>query len=217
MRRRDSRGEIDLPAPAEPYRLLVAGNIALDFANTVDEHNENKSYDYLFPGYGNLIGWSLYAGLLDAGQASAMMRLAKREPREAVAVRRRAVALREAIFTVLGPGAASDDDLAVLNDEWHIAAANRLLTQPDPDVTPEWTWKPEPALDSVLWAVTLAALDLLTSERRGRVRMCESPTCEWLFLDTTKNGSRRFCRSQGCGNRVRVQRFREAKREAAVG
>jgi predicted RNA-binding Zn ribbon-like protein len=47
--------------------------------------------------------------------------------------------------------------------------------------------------------------------------MCESPTCEWLFLDTTKNGSRRFCRSQGCGNRVRVQRFREAKREAAVG
>jgi predicted RNA-binding Zn ribbon-like protein len=217
MRRRDSRGEIDLPAPAEPYRHLVAGNIALDFANTVDEHSENKSYDYLFPGYGSLIGWSLHAGLLDATQAARNMRLAKREPREAVAVRRRAVALREAIFHVLRPGDASPDDLAVLNAEWQSAAANRMLTQPGPDALPDWSWNEEPALDSVLWPVTLAALDLVTSEKRVRIRMCESPTCEWLFLDTTKNGSRRFCRSQGCGNRVRVQRFREAKREAATG
>jgi hypothetical protein len=57
MRRRDSRGQIDLPELIEPYRDPIGGCLCLDFVNTVDVHSDDKTYDYLFPGYGNLVSW----------------------------------------------------------------------------------------------------------------------------------------------------------------
>lgn len=43
---------------------------------------------------------------------------------------------------------------------------------------------------------------------RGRVRLCGNPHCRLIFLDLSRNHSRRWCDSTGCGNRDRVRRYR---------
>jgi predicted RNA-binding Zn ribbon-like protein len=43
------------------------------------------------------------------------------------------------------------------------------------------------------------------------VRLCADASCAWLFLDTTRNRTRRWCDMKECGNRNKVRRFREAQ------
>jgi predicted RNA-binding Zn ribbon-like protein len=57
--------------------------------------------------------------------------------------------------------------------------------------------------------VVRTAIDLLTSERRGRVSTCANEKCQWLFLDTSKNRSRRWCTMASCGNRAKARRFHD--------
>jgi predicted RNA-binding Zn ribbon-like protein len=59
--------------------------------------------------------------------------------------------------------------------------------------------------------------DLLTGVRLGRVKACGG--CRYLFLDETKNGSRRWCSMAECGTRAKMRRFvvrRSAARSAAT-
>jgi len=46
------------------------------------------------------------------------------------------------------------------------------------------------------------------SEQLAKVGMCADPTCRWLFYDTTRSGTRRWCDMKSCGNRNKVRRFR---------
>ena len=46
----------------------------------------------------------------------------------------------------------------------------------------------------------------------GFIRECDGDTCGWLFLDTTRNHSRRWCDMRGCGNRAKVRRHRQKQR-----
>src|SRR5207249_84080 len=62
--------------------------------------------------------------------------------------------------------------------------------------------------------IVRSAVDLLTSGERDRVKECASATCEWVFLDRSKNHSRRWCDMSDCGNRAKARRF-HAKRQAA--
>jgi predicted RNA-binding Zn ribbon-like protein len=52
----------------------------------------------------------------------------------------------------------------------------------------------------------------MTSERMKRLRRCGNSTCYWLFLDETKNCSRRWCEMASCGNLMKVRRHRERHR-----
>ncbi len=53
---------------------------------------------------------------------------------------------------------------------------------------------------------------LLVGHEWGRLKACDAPGCRRVFLDETKNRSRLYCDSIGCGNRVHVRRYREGKR-----
>src|SRR5207302_22567 len=64
----------------------------------------------------------------------------------------------------------------------------------------------EETLDRMLWPVIRSAADLLVSGEAQRVRRCASETCDWLFLDTSRNHSRRWCDMSGCGNRAKARR-----------
>jgi len=67
---------------------------------------------------------------------------------------------------------------------------------------------PVDPLDAVSTAVVRAAVDLLTSDAAKRIGRCADDTCAWLFLDTTRSGTRRWCDMKQCGNRNKVRRFR---------
>lgn len=80
-----------------------------------------------------------------------------------------------------------------------------------------WTWREDDeALERVLWPVARSAVELAVSGRLDRVKQCPVPDggCGWLFLDTTKNGIRRWCSMQGCGGRAKARR-QYARRQAA--
>jgi len=53
---------------------------------------------------------------------------------------------------------------------------------------------------------------LMMSDAMDRIRACGVETCRWLFLDTSKNHTRRWCNMRVCGNRMKARRF-HARRE----
>jgi predicted RNA-binding Zn ribbon-like protein len=208
MKRRQPRGQIDLPASSQPFRELTGGALCLDFVNTAENAGDDQPVDYLFPGYGNLVSWALHAAIVESTAANSLMRAARREPKEAALVRRRVIALREAITAVV-TRAATSDHLETITSEWRIATSHRILVADPGTGILNWQWIDAKQLDSLLWPVVASAIDLLTADHGDRLRVCDAPGCTSVFLDTTRNGSRRFCQSQGCGNRTRVRRFRQ--------
>jgi predicted RNA-binding Zn ribbon-like protein len=128
----------------------------------------------------------------------------------------RAIALREAIYgiftSVFEERPATTADMAVLNRELANAMTHARIKQDDGDFV--WTWQTESkALDRVLWSVVRSAADLLTSERKHRVTECASDDCTWLFIDLSRNHSRRWCDMNECGNRAKAKRFYERSRK----
>ncbi|WP_049566553.1 CGNR zinc finger domain-containing protein [Nonomuraea sp. SBT364] len=70
-------------------------------------------------------------------------------------------------------------------------------------------------VDAPEWhAAWTAAADLVRvlGERPERVRKCANPQCVLWFLDVSKNGSRRWCSMEVCGNRSKVGRFNQRHR-----
>jgi predicted RNA-binding Zn ribbon-like protein len=62
-------------------------------------------------------------------------------------------------------------------------------------------------------AATVAAL-LRATARPGwsRVKACRGEDCRWVFVDGSRNSSRRWCDMAGCGNRAKIAAFRERRR-----
>jgi predicted RNA-binding Zn ribbon-like protein len=58
---------------------------------------------------------------------------------------------------------------------------------------------------------------LVVAGEARRIRSCESPTCREVFVDFSRNRSRRYCDSRTCGNRLHVAAYRARKQEAALG
>jgi predicted RNA-binding Zn ribbon-like protein len=71
-----------------------------------------------------------------------------------------------------------------------------------------------PRLDQLLAAVADDAVRLLTSLERGQLRMCEGPTCDLVYVDSSRGRRRRWCSAAVCGNRhyVAAHRARQADR-----
>jgi len=116
------------------------------------------------------------------------------------------------VFTALARGKAADArDLELLSREAANALAHRHIAQLGKEIT--WTWSDDLMLERVLWPIAQSGSELLTSgDDRSLVRECASDTCEWLFIDRTRNHSRRWCDMADCGNRAKQQRLRDRVR-----
>jgi predicted RNA-binding Zn ribbon-like protein len=188
------------------------GALCLDFANTVERHYGPPGHDDLHPGYTNLLAWCEWAEVVDPELAQHLRRQAKRDARAAANVRKRAVALRGSLFRIMSAldrGTPEREDLATLEREILDASSFKLLHAHDGVLG--WTFCAEPVLERVLWPVVVSAEKLLLSPDASRVRECAGEACQVLFLDTTKNRSRRYCSPTECGNRERVRRFRQQR------
>ncbi|WP_405555338.1 CGNR zinc finger domain-containing protein [Streptomyces sp. NBC_01171] len=66
-----------------------------------------------------------------------------------------------------------------------------------------------PTAAALLSLLARDAIDLLTDPlARAAVRECAGEGCPLLYLDTSRGRRRRWCSSEGCGNRERVARHR---------
>jgi predicted RNA-binding Zn ribbon-like protein len=200
-----------------PGENLASPRLCLDFANTVGVHDGTSPYDHL-ASYADLVRWSQNAGILTEQEGQDLLDAGVQRPLLATAILQEAANFREAVYCIVSRRvrdiAPDEVDLVNLNSVLARALAHaRLVTAPDGIA---WTWMaPEEGYDRMLWPVAISAAMLLTSEDIGRVRECAGHNCAWLFLDTTKNHSRRYCSVDGCGNRARARRYYARSRVVA--
>ena len=137
---------------------------------------------------------------------------ASRKPELAEATWRRAVELREAIYRLVVAQVhgrpAAVGDLVLLNRELGHALAHAELVAAGDGY--DWGWGDQVApLDALLWPVARSAAELLTTPHLlARVGQCaDDRGCGWLFVDTSRNRSRRWCDMRDCGNRAKQRRY----------
>ena len=199
---------VDEVTPVEQMDL-VGGDVCLDFVNT-GSHRATPPFKEKLRAYRDLVSWVVRVNELDAETGDRLRVLAERDPAAAEAVLARGRELREAIyraFTSLQGGASpSASDLATIASENARATVHRRLVPTDDGCV--WQYGDEDALERPLWPVALAASALLTSTDVARVKECASDNCNWLFLDVSKNRSRRWCDMKDCGNRAKARRHR---------
>ncbi len=193
---------------------LLGGRICLDFANTLDWRGSENPVEYLHT-YQDLIAWSRHAGILFDNAALHLSQTAEDRQADSAAHLSRAIRLRETIYRIFAAIAAGEpapaDELARFNRFLSAARPFEQLTHQETGYT--WDSKVDPQrLDSLLKPLVSSAVELLLSPEVKRVKRCGDPACGWLFLDTSRNGSRRWCDMRDCGNRAKASRFYKKKK-----
>ena len=199
-----------------PRFELLGGNVALDFVNTLDNRPSAEPIE-LLKGYSDLARFSEDSGILTKQQADYFYEHALRRPDEAEAVMRQARSLREALhdmfWALMNKKKAPQKAMDTLNGELHDAVLHTRLVQVGDRYELRFD-EMTSCFRAILWPITRAAAQLLTSNDMALVRACSSPTCRWLFLDTSKNHHRRWCSMKLCGNRTKARRFYAKKKSA---
>jgi predicted RNA-binding Zn ribbon-like protein len=211
----------------------LGGDAALDFANTLGGLREGPWDDEWLHGYEDVVAWARHGGLLSEPEARRLLERARQHPRVAAGAFARAVALREQIHRVMAAlaagGAPAAADLEALRAAHRDALAVAALAParlagaaPAPAAAPtaprrlDWSWgRAGDDLDRPLRPVVQAAIDLLRSERLARLKQCAN--CRWLFLDASRNASRRWCSMAHCGIDAKVRATRARRRAARAG
>ena len=205
-------------AAMNPPRFeLIGGRLCLDFCNTIIDRR--SSLDDRLETYADLVGWARRAGVLNSEEASRLTRLSTRSPTEALAIWQRAIRLREALTLIFGAVADGrrirPGSLEVLNGELAGAMAQSQVVPTDTGFT--WLWaEGGKSLDCVLWPIARSAADLLTDGPLAAIRRCEGRDCGWLFLDTSRNRTRRWCDMRICGNRAKARRHHQRVKTGAA-
>jgi predicted RNA-binding Zn ribbon-like protein len=202
---------VPLAKPQPIYRFdLSGGALCLDFANTVSHrHLPQRRAEHLDT-YGDLVTFAEQSDLIPPKLAASLRARASHSHAEARSALRRAIVLREVLYRAFSAVAAGrharPDDVQQINDSALDALKHRQLTRANDGYRWEWQSNGSDPLDRIVWPIAQSAADLLTSEDRAAIRECGAPDCEWLFLDQSRNGSRRWCDMKSCGNRQKARR-----------
>jgi predicted RNA-binding Zn ribbon-like protein len=187
---------------------LVGGRLCLDFCNTRHGQDSSDTQD-LWQDYSDLADWCVHTEILGPADADLLKVAALTDPRGADRALLAARRLREGIYRAFAAEAAgrgaSERDLEQINDVLVRGNSRRKLRPAMKGAC--WIWDDDPAdFEAVLWPVAWSAGDLLTSRQLEYVKECGG--CPWLFLDASRNHSRRWCDMRDCGNRNKVRKFR---------
>jgi predicted RNA-binding Zn ribbon-like protein len=189
------------------------GHRSLDFANTLEDRPREMPRELLHR-YDDLVAWGEQAGIVTDEEARQLLEKAGKQQEEAATIFERAITLREAVFHILESVVMEEppeeSDMATLNEMLTRAMAHARLIVEGDNFGWDWPAKGE-HLECVLWEVAVLTAELLTSDLRRATRICAAEDCSWLFLDTSKNHSRRWCDMKTCGNRAKARRYQERK------
>jgi predicted RNA-binding Zn ribbon-like protein len=185
---------------------LIAGHPALDLVNTLDWRFRTTGTEELLKTYDDLLRFTEQSKLLTPKQAREL----RRSPSEGTLVRCKE--LREALADTFYGHGPSDASRITLERYFKVARLEQKLSwKRSPHL--EWSWPGGPSHpDLPLWTLAMSASDLMTSDAVDRVRACDNLECRWLFLDTSKNHTRRWCDMKLCGNRMKARRFKAQRK-----
>ncbi|HEX6013198.1 MAG TPA: ABATE domain-containing protein [Geminicoccaceae bacterium] len=189
---------------------LLGGALCLAFANTLEWRRRAAPEDAL-ASYGDLVRWMLRTGALAAEAGDLLQRRAEAAPAPTRAALDRAVAWREALYGLFSAVAATGEAPADLAERVAEGMAPLLAATSYPvrGRRGSRVWRGEPDdLDRALWPIAWSAHDLLTGTELPLVRECANLECCWLFVDRSRNRSRRWCEMASCGNLMKARRHR---------
>src|SRR5579872_790019 len=197
---------------------LIGCDLALDFTNTSSGRGHHTHLEHLRSAE-HVVAWARHAKALAPADGDWILAALKADEALAARLLKRALALREIVYAIGVEVAARRRAPAEAVDALaHVHAAcigkARLTPHGGGFV---WSWAPQEApIEAVLGPIALSALTLLTQADLSRIKQCQGDHCGWLFLDTTKNKSRRWCEMEVCGNRAKQKRHQSKLRKATV-
>jgi predicted RNA-binding Zn ribbon-like protein len=195
---------------------LVGGHPALDLVNTLDWRFRDNAPEELLASYGDLVDFAEQSQTLKPKQARQLKRDANlfAANRALEQVRDLREALADLIYSGLDGRNASSASMRTLEKFLQAARAQTRLVRQGSRL--KWDWAgAETMPEFPLWVLARSASRLMLSENVARVRACANAECRWLFLDTSKNHTRRWCDMKVCGNRMKARRFKAAHKEDA--
>lgn len=205
--------KLEIPRPKARIFELSGGHPALDLVNTLDWRFRESGPEELLDDYEELVRFTEQTGLMGAADARKLLRsVTEGKAAKVVAAVRE---LREAAAEVL---------YAAVDDRSPSASAVKRLAEcfATAKKQEELQWDGEklrwillqaaylPA--SPLWLMSLSVESFMTSEQMHHLRECGNAECRWLFVDTSKNHTRRWCDMKICGNRMKARRFKAQHR-----
>src|SRR6202453_1646240 len=187
---------------------LVAGHLALDFANTLDYRYDPDRLIDLLPSYERFLAFCRQSGVITAAQMRKL--LDGLSEFDSQRVLKEVIEFREALYFLI---------LSAVHgrrpDESHLRVLNRFLSEAR--AVDQVVWHKRKFVrsfrdvrerpDGPLRQIIDASVVLITSSDLYNIRECSEKTCRWLFLDRSRNHSRRWCDMQLCGNRTKAKRF----------
>lgn len=208
MKENTGMAQKDIPPGPEQFELM-GGPACLDFVNTLDDRFSDHPRE-LLASYSDLARFARDARIVSEPQLDRLCARSEHSPQAALGALHAARTLREAMsevfYALVQERPVPTASLAMVNQYVQQAAQHSQLVAENG----RFAWQFHPAEDDLkapLWPIARSAAELLASDRLQYVRACASPTCEWLFLDESKNHRRRWCDMTKCGNRAKVQRF----------
>jgi predicted RNA-binding Zn ribbon-like protein len=191
---------------SEPIVLLLAGRLAVDFANTPSY--PGTSIQQL--SWEDLISFLEVSQIVSQERGVALLSLPRSDPRAAATLLARATRLRNALRESFGALVRK----ARMAAAWaqSINEILRITEGHDELVLREGAWKlefiaREGGPDWLLAAIARSAAEVLTEGAAARLTACANPGCGLLFCDTSRSHRRRWCSMAVCGNRCKVAKF----------
>lgn len=166
--------------------------------------------------YADLASWARQVGLISQSEEASVCADAATNPRGSRRILGRAHSLREAIFdtfAALSEARTPTREITTLEPWIQQAVARSELVRDGGS----YRWEPVAVGDRiqrVLFAIACSASDLLTSADASRIGQCLGRDCRWLWVDRTRNQSRRWCDMAVCGNRAKARRHYQQARLA---
>jgi predicted RNA-binding Zn ribbon-like protein len=199
-----------VPATSRACTLaLIGGELALDFANTSSGRGSSNPKNHLQRA-SHVALWAAHARVLSRDDANWLAAAVENDAALGARLLRKALALRTDVYelgaALAAGGPTAPERIESLTKSHTRALARGRLTPIEGNFA--WVWSTREApIEAILGPISLSALTLLQQADLTRVKQCHGYECGWLFFDTTKNRSRRWCEMEVCGNRAKQKRF----------
>ena len=191
---------------------LIAGRLALDFANLIPEAHDLSWQEF--------VGFLVNSQVVSAERGTRLEGLERSEPGAVDAVLLKVLRLRECLRAVF----SAVEQQREFPKAW-VAPINEILriTEGHDELVPqEGRWRlqfigRESGLEWLLAAIARSAAELIVEGPMARVKRCSNPGCRLFFYDDSRTRQRRWCSMAVCGNRHKVAAFlrRKSGRRAA--
>ncbi|HEX4209949.1 MAG TPA: ABATE domain-containing protein [Candidatus Binataceae bacterium] len=195
------------------YTVLPRRDLSIDFANTV-AYRGSTSEESLHS-LTDLFTWLAVAKVLPEPSVAALSRMIAASHADEARLFSEIINLRETIYRLLHAIAAKSappsSDLQRLNRALAEAPSRISIAQTEAGFG--WRIEVKPTATGLLGPVIWSVTDIIAGADSARVRECANDLCLWLFLDDSKNGSRRWCSMQACGNRAKAHRHYQRQKD----